>query len=538
MATCSFLYHEGAKVILQDPVELSDSEEKVLALLRFVQAEGFLRCSYVRQLHIIHMPESVAQIMSDIIPRMTNLKQLSIVLAEQIFTSHPYLLPKFAALRSLMTLVIGFVGERCAEMLRTLQSELSFANIHFPVPGMGRLPPTTTSHPLLMLKGSASTLQELTCHNVAGTTPELVPFPPEVVYPELRTLNLHQSKTLPPNPIPFIHAFPNLTTLNVEYPPGTQLVGDIELYRLEREARLAAQRLSQSSAGWRHIQTFTGHPVALWMLGLKCRIPHLLLDYALTVTAAQNHDAPFILADVLAYARPTRLTLMFEQHPLSAVLAGGFVAALKSEGASGLRSLAFVVNLMPADRNLDVGHALTDMEAALSGLRLDDLLFSVRDIGLSENLSTSTGASVRVPLGPPGLAVPPAHPAHMHPAPQAPPPPAATSHSEDTGATRLNPNLNLGERTLNAFDVHALAQRLAAAIPTLQNMLVLVERPGRGQCGGNMRAGWSAKSTWRNAQPMYTGGEVRYTEAGGSGVMREVFASTIRGWNVHIAGRG
>ncbi|PIL30136.1 hypothetical protein GSI_07714 [Ganoderma sinense ZZ0214-1] len=507
MATCSFLYHEGAKVILRDPVELFDSEEKVLALLRFVQAEDFLRCSYVRQLHIIYMPESVAQIMSDIIPRMTNLKQLSIVLAEQIFTSHPYLLPKFAALRSLTTLVIGFVGERCAEMIRTLQSELRFANIHLPVAGMGHLPPETASHPVLMLKGSASTLQELTCHNVAGTNAELVHLPPEVVYPELRTLNLHQSKTLPPSPIPFIHAFPNLTTLNVEYPPGTQLAGDLESYRSEREARLAAQRPSQSSGpGWRHIQTFTGHPVALWMLGLKCRIPHLLLDYALAVTATQNHDAPFILADVLAYARPTRLTLMFEQHSLSAVLAGAFVAALQSEGASGLRSLAFTIGLMPADRNLDVGRVLIDIEAALSGLRLHDLLFSVRDIGLYDYI----GASV-------------------------PSAPSIAPHADSTN-NRAALTLKLGERTLNDFDVLALVQRLPDAIPTLQNMLILVERPI--QCGGNIRAGWSAKTRWKNAQPMYTGGEVKYTEAGGSRVMREVFASTIKGWNMDITGRG
>ena len=36
METCRFLYHEGAKVILQQPVHLSRPENEILALLRII----------------------------------------------------------------------------------------------------------------------------------------------------------------------------------------------------------------------------------------------------------------------------------------------------------------------------------------------------------------------------------------------------------------------------------------------------------------------------------------------------------------------
>ena len=56
MATCHFLYHEGAKIILRDtPMSFDEgsSEKKVLSLLRFIQAEHGSRCSHIRTLHVM-----------------------------------------------------------------------------------------------------------------------------------------------------------------------------------------------------------------------------------------------------------------------------------------------------------------------------------------------------------------------------------------------------------------------------------------------------------------------------------------------------
>ena len=66
------------------------------------------------------------------------------------------------------------------------------------------------------------------------------------------------------------------------------------------------------------------------------------------------------LTEVLASARPTRLTLPHEAKPLSSVLQSDFLSALRSEGAVGLRSLGLTVDLMvgDVDHDLDVGQAL------------------------------------------------------------------------------------------------------------------------------------------------------------------------------------
>ena len=354
MATCSFLYHEGAKVILRDPVILSGSEEKVLALLRFIQAEGFSRCSYVRSLFIDMdiMPESVAQILADLVPRMSELCCLCLNRdPERMFESYPYLLPTFAGLRCLKTLWITVLGERCLEMTRTLQSELVVANIRLPPIELLDLSAHAASHPILTLKQSAASLTHLFCQCLFDASGELTFSPPEVVYPKLRTLRLYDQ--FPLNPIPFIKSFPNLVSFHMESAPHREGM-DTGSFRVQREVNLGLQHSSQDGQvfRWKHLQEFTGHLGYLWTLGLACSIPRLFLE---DTPALRPSSA---LTDVLAYAQSTHLTIVFENHSLTDVLRGGLLDALRSDGASGLRTLTFVVDLMADDRNLDIGHAL------------------------------------------------------------------------------------------------------------------------------------------------------------------------------------
>ncbi|KAI1781745.1 hypothetical protein LXA43DRAFT_629381 [Ganoderma leucocontextum] len=506
MATCSFLYHEGAKIILQDPVQLFGSEEEALALLRFVQAEDLSRCSYVRRLHIVTLPESVAQILADLVPRMTGLKQLSLARAEEMLESYPYLLPTFAALRSLTTLVIvAYVGERCSEMIRTLQSELVSASIHFPPSDSLDLSLAAASHPILMLQRSASTLEQLSCACLFDTTPETIFSPLKVIYPKLRTLILRER--FPPNPLPLIKAFPNLVHIVVE---STLAREGGAMHQLQREVMLGLQRPSKDGQpfGWKHLQSFTGHVVDLWVLGLACRIPRLCLE------DAPSEHPPLALTDVLTYARPTLLTITFDNHTFIDILAG-FLDALRSDGASGLRSLAFVIDLMAGDRDLDVGHALINLESALVGLQLSSLAFSVRDVALAPENASSPAEGTN---------------AHFTHGTQ----PAETTQRAGYDSGQSAPPLSLAERTLNDFDVQAFVHRLLTAIPTIQNAMVVIERPGR--CGGSLRAGYSCKRESRAVAPMYTGGDIVYREASGLNVERGVaFAAIVKSWNPHMA---
>ena len=373
MATCRLLYHDGAKVILQSPVELDGSEKEALAVLRFVQAENLSRCPYVRGLHIVMdtVPPSVAKILANIVPRLTGLERLALV-GEQIFVSYPHLLSLFASLRSVKTLLVIDAGARCCQLIRTLRSRLVSAKIHFEREQAAMLSLASSTHPILLLEKSAATLESLSCGFLGNPDPTLTFFPPKTTYPRLRCLTL--SHTAYPDPVPFIRAAPNLVHLALESSLLTSLAPSsfhMQIVGMQRAMTLELQGDAQAlpfpmpvepgagGAGgaacrWAHLQTFAGRVVDLWMLGLACRIPELLL------TDAPAVRPPRALTEALEHARPRHLQLFFTGQPLTDVLGAGcdFRAALKSKGAAGVTRLVVQLEVMPEDREMDVGRAL------------------------------------------------------------------------------------------------------------------------------------------------------------------------------------
>ena len=96
----------------------------------------------------------------------------------------------------------------------------------------------------------------------------------------------------------------------------------------------------------------------------------------------------------------------------------------------------------------------------------------------------------------------------------------------------MAPPSGLAERTLNDFDVHALTRRLLVSIPTLQNMLIGIERPG--ECGGGVRFACMNQMNDRHPLHEYVAGHKIdvYTEMPAPhSQWREMFASTVRTWN-------
>ncbi|KAI1790249.1 hypothetical protein LXA43DRAFT_1182629 [Ganoderma leucocontextum] len=488
MATCHFLYHEGAKVILRDwPVAFDSiaSEHKTLSLLRFIQAEHFSRCSYVRKLYVSMqpMPDAVAQSLAGLVPCMTSLKSLFLNI-EHALESHPGLLYAFASLRSVDDLVLTG-GEHSCELIQSLQSHLVSAQLFF-VPtnpeARQRLYLTPAFHPVIMLRRSALTLKTLICSFWCDIDPRTFVSLSKALYPNMHTFIFHESRSL--GLAPYIKSFPNLAHLTVgdssltprwdsDYAP---------LAVIQRNMNLARSVASSTgeSLSWKQLRDYTGCLVDLWFLGLSCPIPRLYLEDAPT------ERPPHALTDVLAYARPTELTIAFQRCSLTDVLDTDFLSALRTEGASGLRHLTLLIELGAKDRNLDLGRALEDIVATISRLKLTYLDIAVNDIGLDES-EGATGAAERPVQAHTQLS----NAAAVAPNPDGAPRPPASASAKP---------LNLGQRTLDEFDVEVLLSRLPLSIHTLQEAQVSIQSPRR-PYGVAMRSATRAKMKRRTSAP-------------------------------------
>ncbi|KAI1790248.1 hypothetical protein LXA43DRAFT_1182628 [Ganoderma leucocontextum] len=458
MATCHFLYHEGAKVILRDwPVAFDSiaSEHKALSLLRFIQAEHFSRCSYVRKLYVSMqpMPAAIAQSLAGLVPRMTSLISLFLNI-EQALESHRSLLSGFASLRSVKDLVVNG-SERSCELIQSLQSQLVSVQLYFSPysPGSGqRLYLNAAFHPLIMLQRSVLTLKALFCGFWCDMDPRIFVSLPNVWYPNMHTLTLYECRN-PQGLSPYIKSFPSLAHLIVEENGSLWDSDYAPLAGFQRNMNLAQQGTSSTGGtlSWKQLHDYTGRLVDLWFLGLSCPISRLRLEDTPT------ERPPHALTDVLGYARPTELTIAFRRCSLTDILKADFLGALCTGGASGMRRLTFLIELRGKDRDLDMGRALGDIGATISRLNLTHLDIRVNDDGLGE--SEEAADKPVAPI------------ANREGAPR-----ASASASEP---------LSLGERTLEEFDVDAFIWRLLGSIRTLQDTLVSIQSPCR--CGGAMR---------------------------------------------------
>ncbi|PIL30103.1 hypothetical protein GSI_07755 [Ganoderma sinense ZZ0214-1] len=453
---------------------------------------------------------------------MSNLERLCLR-AEQSFTAYPYLLPAFASLQTIKVLTIADVGVWSCEMVRTLQSELLIASILFQPTGPDVDPSESfvpSRHPLQLLQRSASTLRELMCGFWcdAYTESEGLLHAPETIYPEVRSLTL--CNNVAPSPIPYIHALPNLTRLASE--SHRTIIGEyvqLGVSHAQRQMNIMLQKLALTDDGegvvefeddepgplvWKDIQSYNGPLSDLWALGLTFPIPRL------AVKDVPGVRTPRALTEVLASARPAHLMLVYEDQPFSSVLQSDFLDALRSEGAAGLRFLGLTIDVMAGDvdRDLDVGQALADIEAVMSGLQLRDVQLVLRDITPEEDPSFPVFNGLGDPHGHAHRQADtttnqPTRPGIGDPAQGAPSLPT-------TMAAETLASLTLAERTLEEIDVQAFVRRLSASIPGLQDAIVSIGRPRR--CGGTLRMACLGKNDDKVASHVYTAGKIRYRE--------------------------
>ncbi|KAM5543641.1 hypothetical protein V8D89_002892 [Ganoderma adspersum] len=468
MATCHFLYHEGAKYIFQQHISLAGSEREVLSLLCFIQAEDLSRCPYVRDLSIpiSITSEAIATALSVVVPRMSNIAVLHLN-GEHPFGTFPYLLPVFASIRSLKTLTLSEAGIGSSSRRKyPVQLLLKLQKIHPPITSITAIhlyPP------------------EMKCAfwDETNVGIEAVMSSP-IIYPNVRNLVLEGHGFVPCLP-PYIRAFPNLVHLKVE--GNCSFLEDVPQMQLPQNQQTNAmlQGLAGQPLRWRHIQTFSGTLPNLRVLRIPFPIPRLYFT-KFEFGTIWAFRAPIRMTEVLASARPVHLSISFEDRPFSVSICPEFLAALASEGASRLQSLTVTIELMAADvdSGFDVRVFWTTIENIFSRLPLSDLNIVMRDISLrpsaSENaaLPSSDGMDQRVSQG-----------EHRTP-------------------------FTLAECTLEAFDVRAFVSRLSAFIPTLHNAVVSVSRPRRWV--GGMRTARLGKKNEHSDMHANAGNHVLYEE--------------------------
>ena len=353
MATCQFLYHEGAKIALKRAVAVRNPKQ-LSSFLKFLRAENLTRCRHLRQLELwACYPElDLAQELAETIPLLVNIQHLRLYSVEEIFEPYPALLSAFAGLTSLRHIELYGAGGVACELLSTLRAPLITASIDFLGDSDERIfdhldfDEWEKYHPTRLLANFASTLEELQC--IAWyTTSE--PVFPGTVYSNMRKLSI-ELHDFPLRMDAFARAFPNLTDLRVrtEYHRGDIAHADFESIQASRHTNLFTWR--QLGGAWRNgLEHFSGCLVDLYGVGLACPIRRVTI-----VDASPDGLSTDVLATVLRAARPVHLKLQGVAGAMLGDAERGLIAMLQDESASGLLNLALCVNFGADDREEDL----------------------------------------------------------------------------------------------------------------------------------------------------------------------------------------
>ena len=146
--------------------------------------------------------------------------------------------------------------------------------------------------------------------------------------------------------MPFIRGFPNLVRLRVCSGGGAVFNSDQqfgEQLQAFRNGNIRAQ--VESGTTWQRLGKLRGQLLNLYLLGLVCPIPRLVIKY--TRLGTLYLEMP---RDVLAYARPIHLRMEVKGRFLTD-LDGGLAATFREAGTSRLEGLALRITLMEETRD-------------------------------------------------------------------------------------------------------------------------------------------------------------------------------------------
>ncbi|KAI0708049.1 hypothetical protein C8Q76DRAFT_139706 [Earliella scabrosa] len=297
-------------------------------------------------------------------------------------------------------------------------------------------------HPVPFLSKWTSTLEELSC-KCWHTYPDAQPLSLFTeVYPKMRKLQIEYDYHLVA--AHYIRAFPNLVSLHL-WTGHTAVIPDVQnnaaaerIDALRDENMQMQHRLGLDSltSYWQHLDEYTGSLTHLYILGLTCRICAMRFDEAVS-----EAHLPLLLA-VLSHAQPVHLKihgwaalLDHPTHRLAWVLQ-------QADCARRLESLAIHLTLHSLNKR--------DMDVAL---RFDELATMLAGI---------PGPLRRLRLRVTG---------HV-------------SHLSRPSRSKTPPQLGV---LLSQVDAQAYVQKLVKAIPTLTDVVIVIDGRWVDRHGGTFR---------------------------------------------------
>ncbi|KAI0697291.1 hypothetical protein C8T65DRAFT_743218 [Cerioporus squamosus] len=318
MSTCRVLYHDGARILLQNPVKLS-TNRGLGSFLYFLRGVPHSRPHHLRELSLdmySGIDPTLARILGRVCPLMTSLESLRIDLPETVLASDPGLVSGLAKLESLTRLSLSCSGDLVCKLLRLLHAPLKTISLGWGYDDwrVGKIYWETIDeddwpeyHPTILLENFADTLEELTCR-WWNTSEDYIR--PRKTFPRFRHLVIEYVDMF--YAAPYVQAFPNLARISVYNCIEENADAVLCDERLEdglqgnHELNIARQLLPAHIHGgtWQRMQEFDGSFFDFYVFGLTCRIRRLVLD-AEPSTSISGY-LPF-LAETLSRTSPTYL---------------------------------------------------------------------------------------------------------------------------------------------------------------------------------------------------------------------------------------
>ena len=330
-----------------------------------VLAAGSFRYGAVRTIYfsLSHFRSSrVGRRLVEAIPQLRNLEQVSISDAEEVLSVLPGLPSALSSLPSIRSLSADQAGLLFCDMLKTMKHNVTSLRMCFILETdeetmYHHLEQDTYPdyHPVALLSNLSGSLEELdlnSCHTSLHKTNKdnsLLSF--THIYPKMRLLRIRdegmtQNDDHLPRTLPYIRAFPHLTTLNVETKHQDDLDdGFYSQSQLDKHRALNISDQTRSGRSWRHLSQFTGFLADLYALAPLSSIPHIHI-------ASLVHRLVDLrmLSACLASARPTHLKLKGNHCLLNSAsgpagVLGCLADVLRGPGVEGLQSLVLTITL-------------------------------------------------------------------------------------------------------------------------------------------------------------------------------------------------
>ena len=271
MKTCRILNQEGARHILRGRVTIRDAAgagslaEYVLANRDTVRMMERLRWLTSLRLDISQCQDNPLAIARVITPFFIsaasyadNFTELVLDDFETVFAADPELPSAIAALGSLTRLELDWAGPTGSAMLGRLRSQLLHVEVRYDLdyPSLADTDRDSAS----LVHHSTPTLLSMSLQHAKFSTSA-------PVYPVLRRLVLADVDLVRTPTRHLVSTFPHLAILYASDRPSLLHHDDVEE---RREENLAAQR---EHGSWTSLLEFEGSFLALYVLGLACRVP-------------------------------------------------------------------------------------------------------------------------------------------------------------------------------------------------------------------------------------------------------------------------